>query len=106
MYEVEPEPVPSTVFNNVETSSSSARERVGRVLGGEASLWSEQVDPINAQIQAWPRAAAVAERLWSPRETTDLANAAHRLAELRCRLLHWHNVQSAPVWSDYCTAAY
>ena len=106
MYQVEPEPVPSTVFNNVETNSSSARERVGRVLGGEASLWSEQVDPINAQIQAWPRAAAVAERLWSPRETTDLTNAAHRLAELRCRLLHWHNVQSAPIWSDYCSAAY
>lgn len=79
---------------------------VGRVLGGEASLWSEQVDGMNAAAQAWPRAAAVAERLWSRREATDLADAARRLGALRCRLVAWYGLASAPLWSDWCSAAY
>ena len=103
MYLVEPEPLSEMPPQEKKGAASTAT--VGRVLGGEASLWSEQVDAVNALVQAWPRASAVAERLWSPRNVTDLADAARRLAGLRCRMLHWHGVTSAPIWSDWCSAS-
>ena len=48
------------------------------------------------------RAAAVAERLWSPRRShTDVAR--QRLAAFRCRLLR-RGLQAAPVFPDACDA--
>jgi len=39
------------------------------VLGGTVAMWSEQVDEHSVEAKVWPRAAAVAERLWSNPET-------------------------------------
>ncbi|KAL4923448.1 beta-N-acetylhexosaminidase [Aspergillus undulatus] len=35
------------------------------VIGAVAPLWSEQVDDVNVSNMLWPRAAALAERVWS-----------------------------------------
>lgn len=38
---------------------------IGFTIGAEESLWSEQYDTHSLDSQVWPRASALAERLWS-----------------------------------------
>merc|ERR1719458_1594177 len=57
------------------------------VIGGEACLWGEFVNSVNLIPRLWPRASAVAERLWSPATATNVKEAAQRLQEMECRLL-------------------
>ncbi len=50
-----------------------------RILGGEACLWSEYVSPETVDSRIWPRAAAIAERLWSPKDVTSITSMYDRL---------------------------
>jgi len=49
------------------------------ILGGESCMWSEYVNGENIDSRIWPRNAAIAERLWSPEGTTDVASMYERL---------------------------
>lgn len=62
-----------------EVAAVSQAERA-RILGGEACLWTEYVSPDNLDFRLWPRAAAIAERLWSPQQVRDVDSMYSRLA--------------------------
>jgi hexosaminidase len=49
------------------------------ILGGESCQWAEWVTPENVDSHIWPRNAAIAERLWSPQNVTDVASMYARL---------------------------
>jgi len=66
-------------------NGSNAQQRL--VIGGEACMWGEFVNSINLIPRLWPRASAVAERLWSAASVSDVHLAAQRLQEHECRML-------------------
>jgi len=75
-YAVDPLPASSTL-------DAEARRHV---LGGEGCLWGEYVSAEMLDARLWPRAAAIAERLWSPAEVRDVDDMYRRLERQSVRL--------------------
>ena len=63
-------------------------EEKERILGGESTMWSEYVNWENIDSRIWPRNAAIAERFWSPQNTTDVASMYARM-EAESTRLEW-----------------
>ena len=75
--------------------------------GAEACMWGEHVDETNALSRVWPRAAALAEILWSGGwdEYPRIPNFnSDRLAAWRCRVRH-RGVAAEPVLPSWCPLA-
>ncbi|KAM4054108.1 beta-hexosaminidase subunit beta isoform 1-T1 [Anomaloglossus baeobatrachus] len=71
------------------------------VIGGEACLWGEFVDASNLLPRLWPRASAVAERLWSNKDVTSVGDAYSRLIKHRCRMVR-RGIAAEPLYVGFC----
>ncbi len=68
-----------------DAANLSEDER-SRILGGEACMWMEYANSENIDDRIWPRTAAIAERLWSPQDVTDVASMYARLESVSLKL--------------------
>lgn len=75
---------------------------VGIFEGGEATVWSSSLSGGGLDARVWPRAAALAERLWSDRAEGATRPVHARLDVQRSRLVA-RGIQAAPLWSMWCT---
>jgi hexosaminidase len=53
-------------------AAALSAEQASRIMGGEACMWAELVGPETVDSRVWPRTAAIAERLWSAANITDV----------------------------------
>lgn len=69
-----------------DQAASLNAEQKARILGGEACMWSEYVDPETINSQIWPYLAAIAERFWSPQNVQDVDSMYQRLVIVSWKL--------------------
>jgi hexosaminidase len=67
-------------------------EQTRHILGGEACMWAELVSAETVDSRIWPRLAAIAERLWSAEDVTDVDSMYQRL-EAVSRMLEWTGIE-------------
>ncbi|XP_062998310.1 beta-hexosaminidase subunit alpha isoform X2 [Elgaria multicarinata webbii] len=82
-------------------SFEGSPEQKALVIGGEACMWGEYVDETNLTPRLWPRAGAVAERLWSNQTVRHVQDAYTRLRDFRCTLLR-RGIRAQPLFTGYC----
>jgi len=70
----------------IPLNTSLTAEQAKHILGGEATMWGEWVSPETIDSRIWPRTAAIAERLWSPRNVTDVEDMYRRLSIINRQL--------------------
>lgn len=71
------------------------------VMGGEAAMWGEGVNHFSFETRVWPKASAVAERLWSAMGMNDAEAAKPRLMGHVCRLNHF-GIRASPIGPGFC----
>jgi hexosaminidase len=74
------------VSDPLPADSTLTPDEAKHVLGGEATMWAEWVTPETIDSRIWPRTAAIAERLWSPRAVNDIPDMYRRLAVISRQL--------------------
>lgn len=70
----------------IPKGSNLTADEKSRILGGEATMWTELVTPLTLDSRIWPRTAAIAERLWSNQEVVDVNSMHKRMKTVSFRL--------------------
>lgn len=90
---------------NFDFAANLTEEEHQHILGAEAALWSEQVDDAVLDLKAWPRAAALAELVWSGNRDSDgqkrTTYLTQRIYNFREYLLA-NGINAAPLAPKYC----
>jgi hexosaminidase len=80
-------PVESHYLNDpMPKGAVLSTEEKARILGGEATMWTELATATTIDSRVWPRTAAIAERLWSAENINDVENMRKRLDVVSFRL--------------------
>ena len=79
--------MPGTTPPAVKHIPPLTAESEKHVLGGEAAMWAEVVSAETVDSRIWPRAAAIAEKFWSPAVLTDDVNDMYRRLDVVSGLL-------------------
>ncbi|KAJ0176837.1 hypothetical protein K1T71_008016 [Dendrolimus kikuchii] len=80
---------------------------VSNIVGGEACMWGEVVDDNNVMSRIWPRASAVAEKLWSSETPDHPDNMVYRrLEEHACRMNRYGIKAQPPSGPGFCLGAF
>lgn len=81
-------------------------EQKSHIIGSVSPLWSEQVDDENLSSKIWPRAAALAELVWSGNK--DPKTGKKRTTQLTQRILNFreylvaNGVGASPLVPKHC----
>jgi hexosaminidase len=95
------------MYNNEPAEGFPQDNSVLNLYGGEVTMWSEQVDDLSIHARVWPRAAAVAERLWSRIFEDSDAVRKTRFDTFSCNLKRWYGISSSPLQQGApCVGAY
>lgn len=71
---------PSLTALNISLHDEQGKDKSGRVLGGEATIWAELITTESLDTRLWPRLYAIAERFWSPKTQVNERDMYRRLA--------------------------
>lgn len=87
-------------YNNADLPAEILGASSVLLRGGEAAQWTEAADKFNIETRIWPRAAAIAERFWSPSSVTNVDDMYRRLSVINKQLdeqglLHIYNYERA-----------
>jgi len=84
------------------TTAGELRE--AGVVGSEVLMWGEEADEQNFDSKVWPRAAALAEALWTNPEATGWYEADPRMQLQRERLVQRAGVRAEALQAQWCLA--
>jgi hexosaminidase len=76
------------------------------VIGGHASMWGERVDETNFLPRVWPRASAMAEKLWTGNSSSAVLTAQERLEKFRCFMMYQQSFPVSPISPGTCVHEY
>jgi len=78
--------MPAYIHYNNPDLPAGLGNNAKQLRGGEAAQWCEVADKTNIETRIWPRAGAIAERLWSDSATHDPDDLYRRLFALSAQL--------------------
>ena len=81
------------------------QQQLNLVLGGEAAIWGEQTGDASLGPRLWPRASALAERLWSDMPTNgySMDESVYTRLAAHIELLTSRGLKTEAMWPQWCS---